>query len=71
MRNEIRQFEHFPKEDVCVVCGDNRDAPCVLVVIDGTEEGNIAQAKPVHVSCAVATNFNKDLGVLYRAIRRG
>jgi len=47
----MRIFEHFPEQTRCVLCGTNKDKPCVLVAVDGTENGNICEAKPVHVEC--------------------
>jgi hypothetical protein len=61
-----RTFEHFPKRDVCPVCGTNEDAECLLLQIDGTVDDGICEAKPVHLWCAVATQYNESMKLLYR-----
>ena len=67
-RTKLKTFEHFPDNKKCVVCGTNEDDQCVLVMIDGTGDGSIAEAEPVHLACAVSTNYKKDMGLLYRLI---
>lgn len=49
------------------MCGTNEDAVTVLVAIDGTEmeEDRIVEAAPVHLACAVATNYNRKASALY------
>lgn len=49
-----RTFEHFPDGIECIVCHTSEDKPCVLIAMDGTADGNIEEAKPVHVDCAIA-----------------
>jgi hypothetical protein len=63
---KVRTFESFPVHDICPVCRTNNDGECVLVGIDGTGDGNIVEAIPVHLVCAVATNYNRSVGILYR-----
>lgn len=64
-----RTFEHFPKSEniKCPICGTNNDGECFLMPIDGTEEGNICQAQPTHVSCIKLSmfRFNKEHGLIY------
>ena len=64
-----RTFEQFPEDVTCPVCQTNDQGQCVLVQIDGTGDGNIAEAVPVHLACAVASNFRREIGVLYRRVR--
>lgn len=68
-RDALRTFDHFPKDKKCVVCGTNEDDQCVLVMIDGTGDGSISEAEPVHLGCAVATNYKREMGLLYRLIK--
>lgn len=65
----MRVFGHFPEEGVCKVCGTNEDKECILVPIDGTKEGNICQAAPVHVDCLKADTFryNEEANLFYKA----
>lgn len=51
------------------MCGDSHDAETVLISIDGTGDGRIAEAVPVHLECAVATNYNRSVGVIYRRVK--
>jgi len=46
-----RTFEHFPDTAVCPICATNADGPCVLIPIDGTQDGDCREAKPVHAEC--------------------
>ena len=47
----MKTFEHFPEDVLCPICGTNDDIECFLMPIDGTQEGNICQAQPVHLDC--------------------
>ena len=47
----MRTFKHFPEKTKCPICGKKDDKECVLVAIDGTEDGNIAEGKPIHLGC--------------------
>ena len=64
----IKLFECFPSKDTCPVCRTNDEKPCILVAMDGTFEDGLVQMMPVHLSCAVVTNINKNVGVMYRRI---
>jgi transcription elongation factor Elf1 len=66
---ELRTFEHFPKQITCPVCGTNEDAECVLCLIDGTDKEGICEAQPVHLRCAVAERYIRDLGILYTKLQ--
>ena len=68
VRPHPRTFQHFPEEDNCPVCGTNDDGETVLVSLDGTSDGNLCQAKPFHLECAVAKQFNEAIGVIYRNV---
>ena len=62
-------FEHFPDDKLCPICKLSRDLPCILVPIDGTEEGNIEQANPVHALCLEdGWRMNESVGVIYKRI---
>jgi len=66
MSKELRTFDHFPTEQTCIVCGASDDTKCVLIAIDGTYDDHISEAVPVHLGCAVATNYSKSVGLIYR-----
>jgi hypothetical protein len=63
----MRIFEGFPPEAVCPICKTNKDRECTLIPIDGTDDGHICQAIPVHVLCLREINlrYNKEVNVLY------
>ena len=66
---DMRTFDHFPEDKLCPVCKLSRDLPCILIPIDGTQEGNIAEAKPVHVICLEdGWQINENVGVIYKAL---
>jgi len=63
----MKTFEHFPQDDKtkCPVCGTNKDKPCFILPIDGTERNNIVEGLPTHVECICDCldkfRYNKDL----------
>ncbi len=59
-RPELRTFEKFPQDKECPVCKTSDDDKCVLIAIDGTSDGSICEGQPVHLACAIATNYNKE-----------
>ncbi len=61
-----RTFDHFPKDKMCPVCGKNDDEECVLVSISGTSDGHICEAQPIHLGCAVADVYQKDIKIIFR-----
>lgn len=63
----MRAFKNFPKEDVCLLCGTSVDGECILVAIDGTEEGNLAQAKPIHTDC-ISLRYSPKAHVVYQGV---
>lgn len=66
-----RTFDHFPEDILCPVCGTNDDGQTVLVPIVGTQDGNIAQAAPTHLACAVCDHLSLDVRVMYRHLADG
>jgi hypothetical protein len=66
----MRLFENFPEQAMCPLCGTNKNAPCLLVPIDGTfnEEEHICQAIPVHADCMTSDgwHYHKDVNVIYK-----
>lgn len=70
---EVRTFEHFPEDDTCPVCGSGEDKECVLIEIQGTKQGNVAEAQPVHAECVDPSRmlYNRDVDVVYVTRREG
>ena len=68
----LREFEHFPKESMCPICGGSEDKPCFLMPIDDTQKDGICEAQPVHTSCMTdyANQFrlNKNVRVVYLSV---
>jgi len=63
----MRTFEHFPQDIICILCRTNDDKPCILIPIDGTEDGWNCEAEPVHVDCMlIGFRYLKEAGVVYR-----
>ncbi len=62
-----RTFTHFPDSAVCPLCGTADDKECTLVIIDGTGNGNIAEAQPVHIECIKKAeyHYNPKIGIIY------
>ena len=65
---DLRIFEHFPTEKICPMCGKSEDGECVLIPIDGTSDGNICEAIPVHLKCATKGDlrFNRTVNIFYK-----
>lgn len=67
MKDKPHTFEHFPPDKTCPVCGTNEDGETVLIEIDGTldEAGKLCEAECVHLWCAIAERYNRELKCLY------
>jgi len=61
----MRTFKSFPSNTNCVVCGTKDDSECILIAIDGTEDGKNCQATPIHTSCLNKLKYNKELNLIY------
>jgi hypothetical protein len=65
----MRTFAHFPRGGyrfaVCPICKTFDDKPCLLIPVDGTNDGSIVQAAPVHVECLDGFRFNREFNVIY------
>lgn len=66
----MRTFEHFPQESKCPLCGESTDKPCTLIGIDGTSDGSIEKAIPVHVECLHEAEYriNQKVGIIYTRV---
>lgn len=64
-----RFFDKFPQDMVCPLCGTSDDRECFLAPLDGTDQGNICEAVPVHRSCAGGVagqiRVNLEVGIFY------
>jgi len=65
---DLRVFDHYPESSSCFFCGTKEDSPCVLIEVDGTGDGRICEAEPVHLKCIMDARkwrMNRDMGVIY------
>ena len=73
--NDWNVFDSFPQDHghTCPVCGTKEDKPCVLIAIQGTEDGNNVEATPVHSDCLNPELFwyNRKLGIIYARAENG
>lgn len=69
-KHNIRYFEEFPEDINCPICGTNDKDYCMLIGIDGTGDGRIEEATPIHVSCLLKNTFrfHKEIGVIYHRV---
>ena len=69
-RKMMRTFKEFPSEQKCILCGTTENKECVLIPIDNTDDGNVCEAKPIHVKCLISGQyqFDKEYKILYRII---
>jgi len=44
---------------ICPICGTAEDKPVVLVEIEGTQKGNIAEARQYHIDCIQLTEYGQ------------
>lgn len=65
----MRTFKHrnITGKEVCPICNTNKDGETVLIAIDGTQKGNIAQAIQFHLAC-LELSYNKQCGLIYQTI---
>lgn len=47
----MKIFKELNKEGVCGICGKNSPGACILIPIDGSDEGNLVQGVQVHLEC--------------------
>lgn len=75
MTDKPRTFEHFPAEQTCIICRTNKDAECWLMAIDGTGDGTICEAVPVHVECTGRMTgrmrYSREQNVVYFFVEGG
>lgn len=68
----LRTFKMFPPNALCPICGTGSEGECFLVPVDGTDDGNICEAKPIHVKCithyAEAFRIELNINVMYMRI---
>ena len=64
---EMRTFESIGAGK-CLICGTNKKGKCFLAEKDGTSDGSISEAVPVHVDCLDGIHYSAQLGVLYMGV---
>lgn len=47
----------FPEKETCPICGTSQPKEAVMLVIAGTLDGNLGEAKLVHLACLVANSI--------------
>lgn len=65
----LRCFDHFNDsgKSICPVCKTSKDEKTILIPIDGTSDGDICEAKQVHLNC-LSLRFN-DSGIIYQEVK--
>ena len=68
----MRTFKHFPKDSICLMCGKNTDTECTLILVDGTGDGKISEAIPVHADCIRKGDlqFNREANIFYQVAEK-
>jgi len=63
-------FENFPKDTTCVICGTNENTEMFLMGMDGTQNGDVIEARPTHLKCLLSHDYryNNKMGIIYRFI---
>ena len=62
----MKVFDGWPDDEVCPICNTSSQEKCVLAVMDGTGDGNICQAMPVHLGCVVKNlRYSSKINVFY------
>lgn len=69
-QHNIRYFLEFPEDKICPICNKKENDYCVLIGIDGTGNGSIEEAQPVHLHCLINSNlrYNKEVNVIYQKL---
>lgn len=64
----MRTFKHFPDDKTCPMCGTSEDKECILIPIDGTGDGSICEAVPVHAECVQKGDlrYNREANIFYK-----
>lgn len=53
---------------LCPVCNSGKDGEVVLITIDNTIKGNIAEAIPVHLDC-LDLFYNEEAKIVYQQFK--
>jgi hypothetical protein len=61
VRQHPRTFARFPADSTCPICGTTDEGETVLVPIAGTLDGNISEARPMHMACCVPRQWDEGL----------
>ena len=61
----MKVFDKFPKEQTCPICGTNMQGKCVLIGINGTQEGRNVKAQCFHLDC-IELLYDKRLSFLFQ-----
>ena len=66
----MKVFEHFSEGKECPICQTGEDKPCVLIPLDGTEDGNICEAVIFHKECVDNLDFrySEEMGIIYHKL---
>ena len=56
----MKIFDKFPKQVKCPICGTNKEGKSVLIIINGTINERIAEARCYHLDCIELTEYQKD-----------
>lgn len=69
----MKIYEDFNEGMKCIVCKTNKNKPCCLIAIDGTEKGSNEEAAVIHIDCIpqLRMSIDEDNGdvVFYSVIR--
>ena len=63
------EFKLFPKDKTCIICNNNTEGVCMLIAVDGTEQGNRCEAIVAHIDCIYEaldnSRYNKIANIVY------
>ncbi len=66
----MRTFKKFGagQGHLCPICKTDEEKETVLIPINGTQEGNIAEAEQFHLDC-ILLGYDKNLNIIYQHIK--
>ena len=64
----MRTFEGIG-EGNCKICGTGDPGKVCLIGIDGTGDGSIEEAVPVHIDC-IELRYHPELNLLYQQLKK-
>ena len=63
----MRTFDDMGEGIKCIICGTSKPGKTILIGKDGTQDGKIEEAVPVHLDC-IELRYSEEAGLIYQKV---